>query len=316
LRLALCLFAALFAVPALGQYPSRPIHVIVPVPPGGAPDIAARLICEKLSERLGQPMLVEGRPGSNGIVAANAVAKAAPDGYTLLVAADSHITVNPHIYRSMPLDPVRDLVPVASLAANTFVLAVNAALPVKDFADFVAYARAAKPNLAYASSGIGSQHQLAMELLKRRAGIELLHVPYKGAGPAVTATIAGEVAAMFAGTSVTPQIKSGRLRALATTGARRSAAYPGLPAIAEFYPGYELSIWLGLFAPADTPAAIIEVLRAQVNRALALPDVQETLRRAGGLEPYITTAEEFTDRITRDHERYGRLVKEMGVMVE
>lgn len=316
MRLALFLLAALLAVPALGQYPSRPIRVVVPVPPGGAPDIAARVIAEKLSERLGQPIVVESRPGSNGIIAANAVAKAAPDGYTLLVAADSHITVNPHIYANMPLDPSRDLAPVASLAANTFVLTVNAALPVKDLAGFVDYARAAKPQLAYGSSGIGSQHQLAMELLKRRAGIDLLHVPYKGAGPAVTAIVGGEVAAMFAGTSVIAQVESGRLRALATTGARRSTAFPELPAIAEFYPGYELSIWLGLFAPADTPAAIVETLRAEVNRVLALPDVQEKLRRAGGLEPYITGAKEFADRIARDRDRYGVLVKELGVKVE
>lgn len=315
MRLVLCLFAALLAVPALA----------ISVAPhsrhraGTARRCAGHRRAGDRREALravGQPVLVEGRPGSNGIIAASAVAKAAPDGYTLLVAADSHITINPHIYRSMPLDPLRDLVPVASLAANTFVLTVNTTLPVTDFAGFVDYARTAKPMLAYASSGIGSQHQLAMELLKRRAGIELLHVPYKGAGPAVTAIVAGEVAAMFAGTSITPQLKSGRLRPLATTGARRSANFPDLPAIAEFYPGYELSIWIGLFAPADTAATIVETLRAEVNRALALPDVQDKLRRAGGLAPYITSAEEFADRIRRDHERYGQLVKEIGVTVE
>lgn len=316
MRIAVALLAALLAVPALAQYPSRPIRIVVPVPPGGAPDIVARIVGEKLTERLGQPVVVEGRPGANGVIAAEVVARAAPDGYTLLVGADSHITVNPHVYRSMPLDPLRDLTPVASLVANTFVLTVNPALPVKDFPGFIEYARAARPALAYASAGVGSQHQLAMELLARRAGIELVHVPYKGAGPAVTAAVSGEVAAMFAGTSNAPQIHAGKLRALATTGAHRSAAFPDLPAIAEFYPGYELSIWLGMFAPAGTPAAIVGKLRAEVNRALALDDVKDKLGRAGGLEPYVTTPEEFAERIRQDYERYGRLVKEIGIRVE
>ena len=226
---------------------------MVTIPPGGAPDIAARLVGQKLSETIGQPVVVENRPGANGNTAAGEVARAPPDGYTLLLAADSLITINPHLYARMPIDTLKDLTPVATLVANQFVLSVNPSLPVKTFQEFIEYAKKANPPLNYASGGNGSQHQLTMEMLKARAGINLVHVPYRGGAPATTATMAGEVAAMFAGTSTAPQIKAGRLRALAVSGAKRSSAFPELPTIAEFYPGFENSIWLGLFGPAGMP---------------------------------------------------------------
>ncbi|HEX6690058.1 MAG TPA: tripartite tricarboxylate transporter substrate binding protein, partial [Burkholderiales bacterium] len=216
---------------ALAQYPSRPIRIVVTIPPGGAPDIAARVVGQKLAEGLGQPVVVENRPGANGNTAAGEVARAAPDGYTLILAADSLIAINPHLYASMPLDTLKDLAPVASLVANQFVLSVNPSLPVKTLREFVDYARKSSPPLHYASGGNGSQHQLTMEMLKARAGINLVHVPYRGGAPATAATMSGEVAAMFAGTSTAPQIKAGRLRALATSGAQRSTAFPDLPTI-------------------------------------------------------------------------------------
>ncbi|MGC2519541.1 MAG: tripartite tricarboxylate transporter substrate binding protein [Burkholderiales bacterium] len=316
LLLALAIPTALFATPASAQYPARPIRLIVPIPPGGAPDIAARVIGQKLEEHLGQPVVVENRVGANGNIAGELVARSPADGYTLLLGQDSLITINPHLYAKMPFDTLKDLIPVASLVSNMFVLSVNPSLPVKSLPEFIEYARNANPPLAYASGGNGSQHQLTMEMLTARAGIKLMHVPYKGGSPATKATVAGEVAAMFAGTSTAPQIKSGRLRALAVSGAHRSAAFPDLPAIAEFYPGFENGIWLGLFAPAGTPDEVVGRLRAAVKTVLALPEVKQRLNKAGGLEPYSSTPEEFAALIRRDHEKYGKLVKDLGIKVE
>jgi tripartite-type tricarboxylate transporter receptor subunit TctC len=300
----------------LAQYPSRPIKLIVPIPAGGAPDIAARVIGQKLSEVLGQPIVVENHAGSNGNIAGDMVAKAPPDGYTLLLGQDSLIAINPHLYAKMPFDPLKDLAPVATLVANQFVLAVNPSLPVKNFQEFIEYARRATPPLAYASGGNGSQHHLSMEILKQRAGIDLLHVPFKGGAPATMATVAGDTSAMFAGTSTFAQIKAGKLRALAVTGVRRSPEFPELPTIGEFYPGYEVTIWLALFAPAGTPEAVLGRLRAAVAKALAAPDVKEKLNAAGGLEPFATTPDEFAALIRRDYDKYGKIVKAIGIKVD
>jgi tripartite-type tricarboxylate transporter receptor subunit TctC len=298
-------------------YPSRPIRIVVPIPPGGAPDVTARVVGARLAERLGQAVVIENRAGSNGNIAGDLVAKAAPDGYTLLLGQDTLITVNPHLYGAvMPFDPLKDLVPVASLSSNEFVLSVNPAVPVKTFQEFVVYARKASPPLPYASGGNGSQHHLSMELLKQRAGIDLTHIPYKGGAPATVATVAGDTLAMFAGSSSAPQIHAGKLRGLAVTGPRRSAAFPDLPAIAEFYPGYEVTIWLGLFAPAGTPAPILARLRAEVKEVLAEPDVKAKLNKAGGLDAFSSTPEEFTALIQRDYDKYGKIVKEIGVKVD
>ncbi len=195
-------------------------------------------------------------------------------------------------------------------------LSVNPSVPVKNFREFVEYARQARPPLAYASGGNGSIHQLAMEMLKQRAGIDLIHVPYKGGAPAATATVAGEVAAMFSGTSSAPQIKAGRLRALAVTGSQRSPLFPDLPTISEFYPGYEVTIWLGLFAAAGTPEAVLAKLHAEVNKALAETETRGRLNAAGGLEAYPTTAPEFAALIRRDYDKYGKLVRDVGVKVD
>jgi len=306
----------LLAGMAAAQYPSRPIRLIVPIPPGGAPDISARVLGQKLAELIGQPVVIENRPGSNGNIAMDMVAKSAPDGYTLALLADSMIAINPHLYKKMQSDPLKDLAPVASVVSNQWVLSVNPSVPVKNFQEFIEYARRADPPLAYASGGNGSIHQMAMEMLKQRSGINLVHVPYKGGAPAATATVAGEVAAMFSGTSSAPQIKSGRLRALAVTGSKRSELFPDLPTIAEFYPGYEVTIWLGLFAPAGLPGPVLERLHDEVNKALTDPEVRARLKAAGGLDPYISTAREFAALIQRDYEKYGKVVKDVGVTVD
>jgi tripartite-type tricarboxylate transporter receptor subunit TctC len=301
---------------AKAQYPTKPVRVIVHIPPGGAPDIAARVLAERLAETLGQPVVVENRPGSNGVIASELTAKAPPDGHRLFLAPDSAIVINPHLYATLPIDPLKDLAPVATVGANDFVLSINPSLPVKTFPEFVEYARKANPPLAYASGGNGSQHHLTMEMLKKTAGFDLVHVPYRGGAPATTATVSGEVAVMFAGSSTAPQIRAGNLRALAVTGTKPSNAFPELPTIAQFYPGFSNSIWLALFAPAGTPAPIIERLRREVNAALATSDVKDKFNRAGGLEPLVTTPEEFAAMIRADYDKYGQIVKSVGVKID
>ena len=313
---AAALAALVLALPCWAQYPARPIRIIVPIPPGGAPDVAARVLGQALTEPLGVAVVIENKVGSNGNIAAEYVAKSTADGYTLLLGQDSLIVVNPHLYSRMPIDVLRDLVPVSTMASNMFVLSVNPSLPVKTLQEFIEYARKANPPLSYASGGNGSVHHLTMEMLKQRAGIQLLHVPYKGGSPATTATVAGEVAAMFAGTSTAPQIKAGRLRALAVTGARRSDAFPDLPTIGEFYPGYEMTIWLGLFAPAGTPEEVLARLRQGLAKVLVSPEVREKLRAAGGLQPLHMPPADFTAMIARDFVKYQRLVKDIGAKID
>jgi len=316
MRLLTAALAALVVLPALAQYPARPIRLIIPIPPGGAPDIAARVVGQKLAEQFGQPVVFDNRPGSNGNIAADLTAKSPPDGYTVGLLADSMVTINPHIYAKMQVDTLKDLTPLASVASNQFVLSVNPSLPVKSFKEFVEHARKANPPLAYASGGNGSQHQMCMEMLKQRAGINLIHVPFKGGAPATIATVGGETMAMFAGTSTAPQIRAGKLRALAVTGKQRSSAFPDLPTIGEFYPGYEVTIWLGLFLPVGTPAAVVSRLRAEIGKALATADVKERLNASGGLEPFATTPEQYAALIRSDYKKYGKLVKDIGARVE
>jgi tripartite-type tricarboxylate transporter receptor subunit TctC len=312
----LALALAFLTQGALAQYPSRPIHLLVPFPPGGGPDLVGRILAPRLSEALGQPVVVENRVGGNGNIAGEAVAKSAPDGYTLLVGNDSLFVTNAHLYKQMPFDPLKDLAPVASLVSNGFFLAVNPSVPAHTLPEFVEYARQANPPIQYASGGNGSQHHLTMERLKARAGFKAIHVPYKGGAPATTATVAGEVAAMMSGTSTAAQIKAGRLRALAFTGPQRSRALPEVPTVAEFYPDFVMVQWYGLFAPAGTPEPALARLRAETNRALALPDVKEKLSNAGGVEPWITTPEEFSAEMKSEFATYGKLVKEVGAKID
>ena len=298
------------------SYPTHPIRLIVGIPPGGAPDIAARVVGEKLGALLGQPVVVENHAGSNGNIAGDMVAKAPPDGYTLCLCQDTIITVNPHLYKAMPFDTLKDLVPVSTIVQNQFVLSVNPSLPVKTFDEFIEYARKANPPLAYASGGNGSQHHLAMELLTRRAGIDLLHVPFKGGAPAAAATVAGDTVAMWSGSSNAPQIKAGRLRALAVSGAKRSPVYPELPPISEFYPGFVTEIWLGLFGPANLPPAVLGRLRDEVRKVLENADTKAKLTAAGGLDPYIANPDEFAALIRRDYAKYAKVVKEIGIKLD
>jgi tripartite-type tricarboxylate transporter receptor subunit TctC len=299
------------------SYPSRSIRLIVAFPPGGATDVIARTVGQPLSERLGQPVVVDNRPGSNGNIAAELAARSAPNGYTLLLGSDSLFGINPHLYSKMPVNPAKEFVPVATLVANQLVLAANpTVVPPNDFRGFIEFARRAPTPLFYASIGNGSQHHLAMELLKLRAKVDLTHVPYKGGGPAGIAVVSGESAVMFGGGSVVPLIRSGKLKGLAVSSRKRSPALPDLPVISDFYPGYEVTIWQALFAPLGTPPEIVEKLRTEVNAVLARPDVAQRLIAAGSGEPYITTPNEFAALIRSDHERYGKLIRDIALKIE
>ena len=313
---AFAIWATFFAVGALAQYPNKPIRLLIGIAPGGGPDIVGRLIAAKLGEILAQPVVVENRAGSNGNIAAEVVAKASPDGYTLLLGQDSIMVINPHLYSSMPFDPLKDFTAVSSLVSNGFFMAVNPSVPAQTFTEFIEYARHANPPLQYASGGNGSQHHLTMERLKARAGISMVHVPYKSGTPATTATVAGEVAVMMSGTSSAGQIRAGRLRALAYTGLQRSPVLPDVPTIAEFYPDFVMTQWYGLFSPVGTPEAVLSRLRPEVNRALGMADVREKLRIAGGVEPWIIPPEEFAVDLRKEFAKYAKLVKDVGAKID
>jgi tripartite-type tricarboxylate transporter receptor subunit TctC len=297
-------------------YPNRPIRILVHIPPGGAPDLAARVVGEKLSEAMGQPVVIDNRPGANGNIAGEIVARSTPDGYTLLACADSQIVINPHVYTKMTFDPMKDLIPVATLASNEFFLAANPNQPFKSFREFIDYAKKAQPPLNYASGGNGSQQHLTMEMLKTHAGIDLVHVPYKGSAPATVAILSGEVPVYFSGSNAGPQIKAGKLRALAVASEKRLAAFPDVPTIAESYPGFSNSIWVGLCAPRGTPEPVLSRLRTEINKALALPSVKEKFASVGALEPLITTPDEFAKMVSRDYVKYRNVVKDVGVKLD
>ena len=303
------------SAPAQAQFPTRPIRIIAHTAPGGAPDIAARLLADRLTSSFGQPIIVENKTGANGNIAGDYVARSAPDGYTLLLVPDSVITVNPHVYRNMSFAPLKDLVPIASIFQNQFALTVNPNVPANTLPEFIAYARKANPPLRYASAGPGSLHQLGIEMLKQRAGIDLVHVPYRGGAAAGTATIAGETHVVLAGAGAGGLIQSGRLRALAITSAKRSPLFPDLPPIGDFYPGYDLTAWAGLFAPAGTPESVVSRLHAEVHKALAERGLAQKLTKVGP-QPLLLSVQEFNALIRRDFDRYGKVVKAIGLKIE
>jgi tripartite-type tricarboxylate transporter receptor subunit TctC len=305
------------AWPSIGQtYPNRPIRLISPIPPGGAPDLIARAIGQSLSVGMGQAVVVENKIGSNGELAADHVAHAPADGYTLLVGMDSLFVINPYLYPSTTFDANADLIPVATLGANQFVLAVNPELPVKNLREFIEFVKRAKVAPAYASGGNGSQHHLTMEMFKAKAGIDLLHVPYKGGTAATTATMSGEVIAMFSGTSNSALIKAGKLRALAVTGSKRSKAMPDVPTISEFYPGFENTIWIGLFAPKGTPEMIVNKLRSEVAKSLKSTALIDSFAKAGGIEPFLTTPDEMKQLIQHDQVKYSKIIRDLKIKLD
>jgi len=298
-------------------YPSRPIKIIVAFPAGGGSDISARVVGQKLSERLGQPVVIENRVGASGNVGAEMVARSAPDGYTLVMGSPSSITTNPHLI-PLSYDPMKDLAPVAMLTVNPLLLFVNpTVVPVKSFKEFLAYVKAQDGKLSYGSAGNGSPAHLAGELLKLEAGIQMIHVPYKGGTPGVNDALGGHIGVMFvAAPTVLPHIRSGRLRGLAMTGPQRSAFAPEIPTIAESgFPGFDVVIWNALFAPGATPAAVLAKLHGEINGILARPDVKDVLLNQGAeVQPMSDAA--FRALLRTEYERWGRVIREAKIRVD
>ena len=299
------------ALPAQG-YPAKAIRVVVPYAPGGATDLTARLVGQKMQEAMKQNVLVDNSPGAGGVIGTDIVAKAAPDGYTVLIAVPAEIAILPHLQK-MPYDVARDLAPVSLAAVTPLVLVVHPSLPVRSVKDLIAFARARPGQLAYASAGTGGVQHLSGELLKISMKLDMAHVPYKGAGPVMPDLIGGHVPMFFSGMPpAMPHVKAGKLRALAVTTARRSPAAPDVPTMAEAgVPGFDISNWFAYFVPSGTQAEVISRLNSEVNRGLKQPDVREKLASVGA-ETVGTSPEELAKFVRSESEKFARLVKLSG----
>ena len=308
----------LFTGDAVAQtYPYRPIHFIVPYPAGGPLDAVARLLGQKVSESVGQPVVVENRAGAGGNIGAELVAKSPPDGYTILMGAVATHAINPTLYSSIPYDPVRDFIPVTQVASTPNVLIVNPSIPVSSVKEFIAYAKANPGKLNFGSGSTGSAGHLAGELFKSMAGVDMTHIPYKGAAPAMQDLIAGQVQLMFDNlASALTQVRAGKVKALAVTTANRSELAPELPTIAESgLPGFDINTWFGVFAPAHTPRDIVDRLHNEFATALAAPDVRSRMHNLGA-EPVSSTPEQFADYIRSEAAKYARVIKASGAKVD
>jgi len=309
-------FVLLFSCAAAAQdFPNRPLRLVVTVPPGGAADFIARLVGAKLSDSLGQAVVVENRGGAGGTIAADAVAKAAPDGYTLLQNSITTHGVGPHLYAKLPYDPVKDFAPVSGLALLPLIMAVNADLPSKSVSELITFSKT--NNLNFASSGSGGAPHMAAELFKSVTGAPITHVPYKGSGPAVADLIGGRVQIMFdAAPSLIAHIRSGKLRVLGAASAERNRLLPEVPTFGELgYPKVAVSLWYGLLAPAGTPKPVIGRLNAEIAKALTSPDVREKLL-AQGAEPMPTTPEGFGSFMREEMAKWAPVVKQAGVKLD
>jgi len=315
-RLFSSTLAACLASSALAQapFPSRTVTMIVGFAPGGGTDIASRIIAKKLSENIGQSVVVENRAGAGGNIATELVARSQPDGYTLLLASVGSLSVAPHIVAKLPYDPARDLAPITMAVMFPNVLVVHPSVQAQTLADFVRLAQAKPGTINYGSSGIGGAGHLAGELFRMMAKVDIVHVPYKGGGPAVTDLLAGQVAAVFATPASAGQhVKAGKLRALAVTGAARSPTMPDVPTIAESgYPGYEATNWYAYVVAAKTPKDIVERWNRELVKVLATPEVKDQLL-SHGLEPQPGTAEALAKHIERELVTWGRVVKAAGI---
>ncbi|MEI6723644.1 MAG: tripartite tricarboxylate transporter substrate binding protein [Betaproteobacteria bacterium] len=314
------LSVALAGVPAVAQaqaYPTKPIRLIVTFAAGGGTDLAARAVAPKLAEALGQPVVVENRAGANGAVGAEATAKSPADGYTLMVGAAGTLAVAPHLNAKLPFDPFKDFAPVSLLATSAFVVSVNPSVKAQSIRELVALAKASPGSLTFGSSGTGGAPQLAGELFKSQGGVNLLHVPYKGLGPAITDLLGGQIQVVFADVGlVTAHLKAGRLRGLAITSATRSSMLPDLPTVSESgVPGYAAGTWYGVFAPAGTPGAIVARLSEEVRRALALPEVRAALV-AQGVEAAGNSPEQYAAFLREEYAKWGRVIAEAGIRAE
>ena len=317
-RMLIALAAALFAATtALAQYPTKPVRVVVTFPPGGTPDIYGRIMAAELSKLWSQSVFVENRTGAGGTIGTDYVAKSAPDGYTLLFAADASITIAPHLYAKLPYDPVRDFAPITNVTAGPFVLMANPAFPPNNVKELIELVRAQPGKISYASSGTGGQQHLAMESIRTMAGnMDMIHVPYKGFGQGIADVLANQVPLIFGGITASIQLtRSGKLKALGVTGPKRAKALPDVPSIAETLPGFDITAWYGFMAPAGTPREIVKKIHDDSVTIIHRPDFLERLER-DGIEPVGNTPEQFAAQIKRDIERWGKIVRAAGVKPE
>lgn len=318
-HVALVVAAVLVAAPvAIAQtYPAKPVKLVVPFPPGGSLDLTGRLLAQKLTEAWGQPVVVENKPGAGGNIGADLVAKSPPDGYTILLGALSTHAVNPSLYAKMPYDAAKDFAPITLIAITPNVLVVNAAAPVNNVREFIAYARANPGKLSFGSGSSGSAGHLAGELFKVETGTDAVHIPFKGGAPATQALLSGDTQFMFDNlANAMAQVKAGKLKALAVTTAKRSPLVPDLPTMAEAgLPGFDIATWYGLFAPAGTPPAIVAKWNVDVTKILNTPDVRARLI-ADGAEPAPNTPEQFVQMIASELVKYARIVKISGAKVD
>jgi tripartite-type tricarboxylate transporter receptor subunit TctC len=302
---------------AAQAWPSKPIKLVAPSTPGDAPDVIARLVADKLSIALGQSVVVENKPGAGGVVGSDAVAKAAPDGYTLIMGNAGSHGINAAVYANLPYDIQRDFAPVSQVAVSPNVMVINPAVPANTVAEFIAYAKSRPGKLSYASGGNGSSAHMSMELFKSMAGVDIEHIPYKGSSPALTDVVSGQVAVFIGNMPPTvPLIKAGKLRALAVTTKSRSALMPELPTIAESgLPGFETVAWFGVLAPAGTPPEIVHRLSAEIAKIARSPEMREKLV-AMGAEPVGSTPEEFKAVIDRDIAKWKPLAQKVGIKID
>ncbi|MEP7068459.1 MAG: tripartite tricarboxylate transporter substrate binding protein [Usitatibacter sp.] len=316
LCIVLALAAVVFDAHADG-YPAKPIRFVVPYPAGGPLDTVARLLGQKVSESTKQPVIVDNKPGAGGNIGADAVAKSPADGYTILMGAVATHAINPTLYGNLPYDAVRDFTAVTQVASTPNLLVVNPAVPASTVREFIAYAKANPGKLNFGSGSTGSAGHLAGELFKSMAGVDMTHVPYKGAAPAMNDLIGGQIQLMFDNlASSLAQVRGGKIRALAVTTARRSALAPELPTIAESgLPGFDISTWFGVFVPAGTPREVVDRLHAEFAKALAAPDIREKLRNLGA-EPVASSPEEFAAYIRAEGDKYARVIKASGARAD
>jgi tripartite-type tricarboxylate transporter receptor subunit TctC len=320
-RMSRCLLAALTLVAALAAstagltqgYPNRPVRLVVPFPPGGPADALGRALADQLNKMWGQPVIIENRGGAGGNLGAEVVARAAPDGYTLLLNASSHV-INASLYEKLPYDPIKDFTPVSEVASYMLVLVVHPSLPATSVKDFVAAANGKPDGLSVANAGLGTPTHLAAVLFAQAAGVSLVHVPYRGAAPASTDLIAGQVPAMFNNpVNAVPQVKSNNLRALAVTGAKRLSLLPDVPTIAESgYPGFETRTWYGLFGPAGMPENVVRKLHADTDKVMRMPEVANNLI-AQGWDIAVSPPDQFSIVLQSEFDRWSAVVKRAGI---
>jgi tripartite-type tricarboxylate transporter receptor subunit TctC len=315
--MCILLSMACAAVAAAQDFPSKPIRLVITYPPGGSTDVVGRALAGKLSDTLGQQVVVDNRGGAGGIIGTEIVARATPDGYTVLLGTSAGMSINPLLHRKLPYDVHRDLAPISLVVVNPQALVAHPVLPASTVPELIKLARSKPGQINYASPGVGSPNHMGMELLKAMTGIDVVHVPYKGGGPAMTELLAGQVQLLFNSIpSVLPQVKGGRLKALAVGSARRSPAMPDVPTVAEAgVAGYDYATWYGLFAPAGTPVAALAQLNNATRAALTSPVLAQSLA-AQGSEPRPTSAGELAQFMKTEHERWSRVVKAAGMIAE